>query len=66
MMVDTYVEQLKAGVNLFITGAAGVGKSFTTNAIVKAFEDKEKQVVKLASTAMAATHIAGQTIHSFF
>ena len=65
-MVDTYVEQLKAGVNLFITGAAGVGKSFTTNAIVKAFEDKEKQVVKLASTAMAATHIAGQTIHSFF
>ena len=65
-MLETYVKQLEAGVNLFITGAAGVGKSYTTNAVVKAFESKDKQVVKLASTAMAATHIAGQTIHSFF
>ncbi len=65
-MIETYIEQLESGLNLFITGAAGVGKSYTTNAIVKAFEQKEKQVVKLASTAMAATHISGQTIHSFF
>jgi ATP-dependent DNA helicase PIF1 len=64
-MIDSYIKDLEEGVNLFITGAAGVGKSYTTNAIVKAYEDKEKQVVKLASTAMAATHIAGQTIHSF-
>ncbi|MDH5465412.1 MAG: AAA family ATPase, partial [Thiovulaceae bacterium] len=59
------LDLLESGKNLFITGAAGVGKSYTTNAIVKAYEDDCKQVVKLASTAMAATHIGGQTLHSF-
>ncbi len=63
--IDTYVAKLLSGQNLFITGAAGVGKSYTTNAIVAAFEAKGKNVVKLASTAMAATHIGGQTLHSF-
>ncbi len=65
-MIQEYIQALESGENLFITGAAGVGKSYTTNAIVKAFEANGKQVVKLASTAMAATHISGQTIHSFF
>lgn len=64
--VGSTIEALKKGVNVFITGAAGVGKSYTTNAIVKAFESEGLHVVKLASTAMAATHIGGQTLHSFF
>lgn len=60
------IQTLKKGKNLFITGAAGVGKSYTTNAIVKSYEDDDLHVIKLASTAMAATHIGGQTLHSFF
>ena len=64
--LESLLKRLQAGESLFITGAAGVGKSYTSNAIIKAYEAEGKQVVKLASTAMAATHIGGQTLHSFF
>lgn len=64
-LLEGLLQRLEKRENLFITGAAGVGKSYTTNAIIKQYESEGKQVVKLASTAMAATHISGQTIHSF-
>jgi ATP-dependent exoDNAse (exonuclease V) alpha subunit len=52
--------------HLFITGGAGVGKSHTLKALIQAYLDEGKKVAKLASTGIAATHIGGQTLHSFF
>jgi len=53
------------GHNLFITGKAGTGKSYTLNKIIKKLKDKGKKVAVTASTGIAATHIDGKTIHSW-
>lgn len=53
---------------LFITGAAGTGKSTLiqdyTDAIRK--QNPRARIVKVASTGLAAENIGGQTIHSYF
>jgi len=59
------INKLHSKQNIFLTGGAGVGKTTTTRAIIKAFETEGKKVAKLASTGMAATLIEGQTLHSF-
>ena len=66
--------------NIFLTGAAGVGKSFLLRYIIDKLKfaqldmhdmsDKRKQITctalaVTASTGIAALHISGQTIHSF-
>ncbi|MDR0709165.1 MAG: AAA family ATPase [Spirochaetaceae bacterium] len=49
--------------SLFITGKAGTGKS----TLIEYFRrHTNKQVVYLAPTGIAALHIGGKTIHSFF
>ncbi len=48
---------------MFITGRAGTGKSTLLNLFQKC---TRKKVVALAPTGVAALHIKGQTIHSFF
>ncbi len=53
------------GYNIFITGAAGTGKSHTLNKCIKALKNREKTVAVTASTGIAATHINGRTIHSW-
>lgn len=57
---------LETGKNVFLTGGAGVGKTTITLEVIKYFESEAKKVAKLASTAMAATLVGGQTLHSFF
>ncbi len=52
--------------NVFLTGGAGVGKSFLLRALIAQYENEGKKVAKLASTGMAAALITGQTLHSFF
>jgi len=52
--------------NVFVTGGAGVGKSFLLRALIASCELEGKKVAKLASTGMAASLISGQTLHSFF
>lgn len=52
--------------NLFITGAAGTGKSWYLNEIYKYLKSKNIQVYKLAPTHTSANKIQGYTIHSFF
>lgn len=54
-----------AGHNLFITGAAGTGKSATLRAVIKALTTKRSQVEVFlgAMTGVAATHIGGATLH---
>ncbi len=57
---------LDNGDNVFLTGGAGVGKSFLLRALIAQYELEGKKIAKLASTGMAAALIAGQTLHSFF
>lgn len=52
--------------NVFLTGGAGVGKSYTTMKIIEKFKKDEKNVVTLGSTGVSAVAINGMTVHSFF
>lgn len=57
------IDLLKQGRNVFLTGGAGVGKSYTIDKIIKSEAFK---TVVLASTALAAINIGGDTVHRFF
>lgn len=59
------IEILKTN-NLFLTGGAGVGKSYMTLSIIKHYEKLNKSVVKLGSTGVSAVNLGGMTIYSFF
>ena len=59
------IEALKHS-NVFLTGGAGVGKSYITNEVIKDFRNRAKQVVSLGSTGVSAVNIGGFTVHSFF
>jgi len=53
--------------NVFLTGGAGVGKSYLTSEVIKYYKEYEdRQVVALGSTGVSAVNIGGFTIHSFF
>ena len=59
------LEAALGGRNLFITGGAGVGKSFVVHTIVEALRQQNKTVQVCATTGIAAVNVGGQTIHSF-
>lgn len=52
--------------NVFLTGGAGVGKSYITNEVITEYRKSGKQVVSLGSTGVSAVNIGGFTVHSFF
>jgi ATP-dependent exoDNAse (exonuclease V) alpha subunit len=52
--------------NLFISGGAGTGKSYTLRSIAESYEKQKKIVIRLASTAIAGLNIDGDTLHRFF
>lgn len=52
--------------NVFLTGGAGVGKSYITNEVISDYRKRGKQVVSLGSTGVSAVNIGGFTVHSFF
>ncbi len=52
--------------NIFLSGGAGVGKSYLTNKIIELFNSQDKNVIPLGSTGISAVNIGGYTIHSFF
>ena len=57
---------IKEGKNVFITGGAGVGKSFLTREAVSYLEkEQDKTVAVLAPTGVAALNVNGQTLHSW-
>lgn len=56
---------IKNNKNLFLTGSAGTGKSFTIKEIVKYLETNNINFGLTALTGCAAVLINGQTIHSF-
>ena len=59
-IIDDLLEKDK---NVFLTGGAGVGKTYITNLICS---DPRVTAVRLASTGVAAHLIKGMTVHRFF
>ncbi len=56
---------LKTGVNIFLTGEPGSGKTHTLNTYIKYLREKKVEIAVTASTGIAATHLGGVTIHSW-
>lgn len=59
------LEILKMGHNVFVTGAAGSGKTFLINDYIKFLKQEKVGLGITASTGIAATHLGGTTIHSW-
>lgn len=60
------VDNVFAGENLLLTGAAGTGKSFLLRYLIQELRLRHpEQVAITASTGIAAANIGGQTVHSF-
>jgi len=56
---------MKTGVNIYLTGSAGSGKTYLLNRYISYLEDHNIPVAVTASTGIAATHMNGMTIHSW-
>lgn len=56
---------LKSGRNAFLTGSAGAGKTYVLNRYIRYLKEHKVPVAVTASTGIAATHMNGQTIHSW-
>jgi len=57
---------LKTGQNVFITGSAGTGKTYLLNQYIEYLKERRIYPTIVAPTGIAASHLNGQTIHSFF
>lgn len=65
MSQEEALDILKMGHSVFLTGAAGTGKTFVLNKYISYLKTHSITPVITASTGIAATHISGQTIHSW-
>ena len=54
-----------SGESVFLTGPAGTGKTFLLNKFIKKAKKIGKKVSVTATTGIAATHLNGNTIHSW-
>lgn len=64
----TQAEALKimqTGVNVYLSGSAGSGKTYLLNQYISWLRDHNVNVAVTASTGIAATHMGGMTIHGF-
>ncbi len=62
----TALNILKSGQNVFITGSAGTGKTYLLNQYIQYLKERQIYPTIVAPTGIAASHLKGQTIHSFF
>ena len=58
------LEAVQSGRNVFMTGVAGTGKSYTIAAVVEWLRSQGKNVAVTAPTGVAAINIGGETLHS--
>ena len=65
MKQSTALDILKTGKNVFLTGSAGAGKTYTINQYLHYLRARDVSVAVTASTGIAATHMNGMTIHSW-
>ncbi len=56
---------LNSGQNVYLTGAAGSGKTYVLNQFIADLRKRRVSVGVTASTGIAATHLGGITIHSW-
>jgi len=56
---------LKTGRNVFLTGAAGSGKTYVLREYINYLQSLNASIGITASTGIAATHMGGITIHSW-
>ena len=57
---------LKTGSNVFLTGSPGTGKTFLLNKYINFLKQNQVEYAVVAPTGIAATHVGGSTINSFF
>ncbi len=65
MQQDDALDLLKMGKNIFLTGAAGAGKTYLLNKYINYLKENYVVVAVTASTGIAATHLQGVTLHSW-
>lgn len=65
MTQEQTLKIMKTGVNIYLTGSAGSGKTFLLNKYISYLNDHNIPVAVTASTGIAATHMNGMTIHSW-
>lgn len=65
MFQEKALSILKSGKNVFLTGSAGTGKTYTLNTYIQWLKEHKVPVAITASTGIAATHMNGTTIHSW-
>ena len=65
MLQDEALDILKLGHNVYLTGAAGSGKTYVLNQYIKYLRENNIVLGVTASTGIAATHMNGMTIHSW-
>lgn len=65
MTQEAALAVLKKGGNVFLTGEPGAGKTHTINRFKEWMDSQGRRYAVTASTGIAATHINGQTIHSW-
>ncbi|MEK7059650.1 MAG: HRDC domain-containing protein [Patescibacteria group bacterium] len=65
MLQNEALDILKLGHNVYLTGAAGSGKTHVLNQYIKYLRENNIVVGVTASTGIAATHMNGMTIHSW-
>ena len=66
MKQSTALKLLKLGKNVFITGSAGTGKTYLLRQYIEYLKERQIYPTIVAPTGIAASHLKGQTIHSFF
>ncbi len=65
-MQSTTLNILKTGQNVFLTGSAGTGKTYVLNEYILYLKSRKINPTIVAPTGIAASHLQGQTIHSYF
>ncbi len=65
MLQSTALSILRSGMNVFLTGSAGSGKTYTLNQYIRFLKQHGIPVAITASTGIAATHLSGRTIHTW-
>ncbi len=65
MTQDQALKIMKTGVNVYLTGSAGSGKTYLLNRYIAYLKEHDVPVAVTASTGIAATHMSGMTIHGW-
>ena len=66
MTQESALSLMKTGKNIFLTGAPGTGKTYVINQYINYLKKHGIEVAITAPTGIAASHINGVTLQSFF